>query len=602
MEAERKTNSRRIISLEPLLRALALFYAPYAVCLAIVGCCIALEGFGADAMSGMIALFSNDAPFPFLWLLFAAEFFCAACCARGKTSASVRAAASLGTLAVAAGGYYLPAVLGQKLPQTPQAVSILTFALLLLAFAALCPKGEAGARFGVRLVWAGFLGALVSTALFLGTIALFFAFGALLSQGSDSPFRFTGTAAALYYGALLPLLILPKLTPDEPMRESLPRAANAFVRFGVLPLLCALTLIFYGYLLRILGTGIWPSNEVAPLVLFASAAVACVLFFFGSGREDRAAKGFFRAAPPIWLLPLSMLFFACFIRIRAYGATPQRLLAVLFGLWMLGALVYAFFFGETFSARALPLSLGIALIAAALLPFLNVFTLCRLSQTARLDRALAEAEMGSHECVVPNPGATDEQKETIMSAARYLLTQTNVGIVLESGEILTDDPWNAFGFSNDVTGETPSGERVDDWVNETTRVLAREDDAIDTTGSRFLLPDFFYDPSDAAGQEMSSVNVWARTFPGELAVEADEGTASFDLDAAIQSAAERYDAGDENWATAELEENGIRVRIIFDAIVLEENGEQSDVQSASFAVLLLENGGETAKNPPSLKK
>ena len=71
MEAERKTNSRRIISPEPLLRALALFYAPYAVCLAIVGCCIALEGFGADAMSGMIALFSNDAPFPFLWLLFA---------------------------------------------------------------------------------------------------------------------------------------------------------------------------------------------------------------------------------------------------------------------------------------------------------------------------------------------------------------------------------------------------------------------------------------------------------------------------------------------------------------------------------------------------
>ena len=94
------------------MRALALFYAPYAVCLAIVGGCIALEGFGADAMSGIVALFSNDAPFPFLWLLFAAEFFCAACCAHGKTSASVRAAASLGTLVVAAGGYYLPAVLG----------------------------------------------------------------------------------------------------------------------------------------------------------------------------------------------------------------------------------------------------------------------------------------------------------------------------------------------------------------------------------------------------------------------------------------------------------------------------------------------------------
>ena len=167
---------------------------------------------------------------------------------------------------------------------------------------------------------------------------------------------------------------------------------------------------------------------------------------------------------------------------------------------------------------------------------------------------------------------------------------------------MTDDPWNAFGFPNDVAGETPSGERVDDWVNETTRVLTREDDAIDTTGSRFLLPDFFYDPSDEAGQEMSSVNVWARTLPGELAVESDEGPASFDLDAAIQSAAERYDAGDENWATAELEENGVRVRIVFDTIVLEENGEQSDVQSASFAVLLLENGGETAKNPPSLKK
>ena len=81
-----------------------------------------------------------------------------------------------------------------------------------------------------------------------------------------------------------------------------------------------------------------------------------------------------------------------------------------------------------------------------------------------------------------------------------------------------------------------------------------------------------------------------------------EGTASFDLDAAIQSAAERYDADDADWATAELEENGVRVRIVFDAIVLEENDEQNAVQSASFAVLLLENGGETAKNPPSFKK
>ena len=89
---------------------------------------------------------------------------------------------------------------------------------------------------------------------------------------------------------------------------------------------------------------------------------------------------------------------------------------------------------------------------------------------------------------------------------------------------------------------------------------------------------------------------------GGTVIITDEGTASFDLDAAIQSAAERYDAGDENWATAELEENGVRVRIVFDAIVLEENDEQNAVRSASFAVLLLENGGETAKNPPSFKK
>ena len=179
------------------------------------------------------------------------------------------------------------------------------------------------------------------------------------------------------------------------------------------------------------------------------------------------------------------------------------------------------------------------------------------------------------------------------------LTQTNVGIVLESGEILTDDPWNAFGFSNDVEGETPSGERVDDWVNETTRVLTRTDAVIDTTGSRFLLPDFFYDPSDAAGQEMSSVNVWARTLPGELAVESDEGTASFDLDAAIQSAAERYDAGDENWPTASLR-NGVRV-IVFDAIVLEETASKTQCKARRSRCFCLKTAAKPQKIRQALK-
>lgn len=412
-----------------------------------------------------------------------------------------------------------------------------------------------------------------------GLVILYMAVQMLLFP--DSYMEGFADGPILLFTAVYPLLLFPVLARRE--EQDFPKFLYYFFSCGVMPLLAAFTGVFYIYLLRILVLGEWPSNEVAPLVLFGSAVGIILTVFFLHQREKKAARLFLRIFPAAWLLPLGMFFTSVLIRVRAYGCTPERMLLVLFGFWML-FLLAASFFSKKLSGSTVILSFLLTFVLAVMPPVSFPFRISRQDQAMRLNRALQDAQMGTWHDVLPREDTGGEIAQRILSSADYLTENTGARIVSHDGTVY--DGQNAeqvFGFTHAVSEQNPYENPSFHTVYS---VIYSEDGSfIDTAGSRYYISDLAFWPGTDFSCQGGKLKV---TGAGLLKIDLDGSLYTFDLNPVMQEAAQRYEAGDPVWYIADVSRDGQTLRLLIRYLEYEDTENGSDLSYMSFDLLVME--------------
>ena len=184
-------------------------------------------------------------------------------------------------------------------------------------------------------------------------------------------------------------------------------------QFVLTPLLAIYALILLAYAGQIAITRTLPVGVLSWLVMaFVITGAANWLVLHPSFARARPMARFFRVTW-FWatLLPLFLFALGLFVRIDAYGLTPERLLLVAGGIW--AALLTLSYLGGRGDIRLMPALAGLAFLLLALGPF-NIVALPLNDQAQRFEAALAEAQAEG------GPGWTKDLAGKARGALDYL--------------------------------------------------------------------------------------------------------------------------------------------------------------------------------------
>ena len=554
-------------------KGLFVYASPLAICLVISLSVLVME-IGHEAGTGIDALFSATAYFQCLWVSLAFSFL--------MSALALRVSHRWAHVALHAAAIPM-AVLWYVLASKPPMVQFDLFRVLLIVLfyasaLSLLPCGDSTnfSRFLMDAAQKSVAAFAAVTILFFGVILLVLTAGTLFSE-ADVPFlSMIPNAAAILYGILLPLLMAGVLVPRQSYAPH-NKIFKKFITYGLLPILAGLGVIFYAYLIKILVTGVWPSNQVSPFVIFGSCVGAVFIVYF-CGEEDAVARGFRRIFPLFWLLPLSMLFVCAAMRIHQHGLTPMRGLLLLFGIWMLAVLLCMILQKERFHTKTLPLLLTALLATSLFLPYGNLFSISKHTQLARLDRALLDADMGTHNSISPNGGAANEQRAVILSAADYLLGETDAVLRSVDGTTIRMGEYDrAFGFSNVPQREETSYR----WYSSEFAVL-------DTRNTQAMLTGLsWYEgavPYTAGEVEGLGTIICEEDY--RITIESGGDKQVFALEEAMQRAAWEAENNVEDWYIIQPEAAPFRLVIQELSCDLYDNG-TIELYNVDFALLIL---------------
>jgi len=226
-----------------------------------------------------------------------------------------------------------------------------------------------------------------------GLLALLGSLEALF--GLTVPETVFATAPILSLAVLWPLYTLAELpagrfTVADPLESPPLRFLIATI---LVPLSLTYLLIVYAYGARVLLTGDMPANQIGWLVaLFGSFGTVTWLVAADpqtphAGHVRWYQRWFF----PLLVLPLLLLVQALWLRVDAYGWTPERGLLGIVCLWLAGCIAW---WGlrrvQPLGLAGIPAILGALLLLGGIGP-LSVENLAGRSQMARLEAALTDA-------------------------------------------------------------------------------------------------------------------------------------------------------------------------------------------------------------------
>lgn len=169
---------------------------------------------------------------------------------------------------------------------------------------------------------------------------------------------------------------------------------KGLVKFLLLPLVVIYDLIVYLYLIQVTINSELPSNTLVPLILLfvAPTYLATIMIFPRLVEYGGKVRLVFRAMH-LSLVPVMLFYFyAIGIRISEFGLTPDRVLILVLGAWIILTSVYfAVGIGKFFSLGLALNGLLLITLVAVYMPVLNIFTISSLDQNARVIRTLTNA-------------------------------------------------------------------------------------------------------------------------------------------------------------------------------------------------------------------
>jgi hypothetical protein len=332
-----------------------------------------------------------------------------------------------------------------------------------------------------RFWWLNHQGA--ATALIAVLAFLLIALGILVIErslsilfGLEAPdlfYRWVLPVIGLFFTPLYWLSTLPRLEKfDEgylTRPDFIARAIGFLGQFVLTPLLLAYSLILLAYMVQIVVLRHLPQGILGWMVLaFVVTGAANWLLLHPAFMRERLLVRLFRRYW-FWLtiVPLILYGLAVFVRVDAYGLTPERMLLVAGGAW--GALLTLVFLIRRGDIRLIPALAGVILLVVSVGPW-NFQNLPIWQQASRLDAVLTETNLlGATE----KPDWTNEQAADVRSAISYLAYH-------DEGREALNGVLEKYGFSLAENGD-PSpllaqlGVALPEYVPpSTTRVLNRD--------------------------------------------------------------------------------------------------------------------------------
>jgi len=306
-----------------------------------------------------------------------------------------------------------------------------------------------------RFWWLNHQGA--ATALIAVLAFLLIALGILVIErslsilfGLEAPdlfYRWVLPVIGLFFTPLYWLSTLPRLEKFDEAYLTRPdfiaRAIGFLGQFVLTPLLLAYSLILLAYMVQIVVLRHLPQGILGWMVLaFVVTGAANWLLLHPAFMRERMLVRLFRRYW-FWLtiVPLILYALAVFVRVDAYGLTPERVLLVAGGAW--AALLTLVFLVRRGDIRLIPALAGAILLVISIGPW-NFENLPIWQQASRLDAVLTEANLlGATE----KPNWTNEQAADLRSAISYLAYH-------DDGREALNGVLDKYGFSIATTGDT----------------------------------------------------------------------------------------------------------------------------------------------------
>jgi hypothetical protein len=163
---------------------------------------------------------------------------------------------------------------------------------------------------------------------------------------------------------------------DEPFApganpDLLERAVTGVLNFVLAPLVLAYSLMLHIYAARIALTATMPKGEIGWLVLAFGGVGTTTYMIAYPWRESGLRAVRWLVAGWFWLMivPTLLLVLAVWKRIDQYGVTPERYCLCLFALWLVTMAGYLGVRSRRIDLRAIPASLGAALLLSSFGPW-----------------------------------------------------------------------------------------------------------------------------------------------------------------------------------------------------------------------------------------
>ncbi len=229
----------------------------------------------------------------------------------------------------------------------------------------------------------------------IGIVAIERSLEVLFGRSSaDIFYKFVLPVTGLFLTPVYWLSTLPRLSEfqagelDKP--EFTSRAIGFLGQFVLVPLLLIYALILLAYIAQIVVLQRLPQGMIGWMVLgFVVAGAGTWLILHPAFMRSRPLVRLFRRTW-FWLtlLPLALFFFAVYVRIDAYGLTPERIMLVAGGVW--ATLLAVIFLSGRGDIRVVPALAGIVLLLLSVGPW-NVVHLPLSQQLSRLDALVTNA-------------------------------------------------------------------------------------------------------------------------------------------------------------------------------------------------------------------
>lgn len=239
-----------------------------------------------------------------------------------------------------------------------------------------------------------FTSVLYSAVLSAGCASIIAAVDVLLFAVDDDVYGYTMTIiwvlfATLYYLSLLPRFNSNQQTDRDYVEHAAkyPRFLEILVSYIAVPLVATYTLVLFAYFLKILFTLNWPSGQLGGMVLAYSAA-GLLIYILASLPDNRFAA-LYRMLFPMALIPIVIMqLISVTIRLNAYAVTESRYYVALFGIFSLICAVLLI-------VKPVSRNSFIALLAAlfavfSIIPPVDAFTTSRVTQINRLENMLQQ--------------------------------------------------------------------------------------------------------------------------------------------------------------------------------------------------------------------